>query len=66
MALRPFAFGIRLRDKGRTVRVRQANTDSGRYIVEDSRVGAATKRREHGSASAAVKDAARTWRSRLH
>jgi len=66
MALRPFAFGIRLRDKGRTVRVRQADTDAGRYVVEDSRSGGGTKRREHESARAAVKDAARTWRSRLN
>ena len=65
MALRPLAFGLRLRDKGRTVRVRQ-DADSSSYVVEDSRAGAATRRRRHASARDAVKDAAKTWRSRLH
>ena len=57
MALRPFAFGLRLRDKDRTLRVRR-DGESGRYLVEDSRTGAATRRRKHASASDAVKDAA--------
>ena len=65
MALRPLTFGLRLHDKGRTVRVRQ-DGDSSRYVVEDSRAGAATRRRGHASASDAVRDAAKTWRSRLH
>ena len=66
MALRPFAFGLRLRDEGRTVRVRRRDAGSPHYVVEDSRSGAASQRREHASARDAVRDAARTWRSRLH
>ena len=65
MALRPFTFGLRLREKDRTVRVRR-DGDSSRYLVEDSRAGGATRRRVHSSAKGAVKDAAKTWRSRLH
>ena len=63
MATRPFAFGIRLRDKGRTVRVRQ---DRHTYVVEDSRAGGRTRRREHGSLGSAIRDAASTWRHRLN
>ncbi len=66
MALRPFAFGLRLRDKERTVRVRRSAADSTQYVVEDSRDGNSTRRRAHASARDAVKDAAHTWRSRLH
>ena len=66
MALRPFTFGLRLRDKERTLRVRRRDGGSGEYVVEDSRAGAATRRRAHASAGDAVKDAAQTWRSRLH
>jgi hypothetical protein len=66
MALRPFAFGLRLRDKSRTVAVRRCDGDPTRYVVEDSRDDARTRRREHGSARDAVKDAARIWRSRLN
>ena len=65
MALRPLAFGLRLRDGDRTVRVR-LDGDRSRYVVEDTRVGSPTKRRKHASAQGAVKDAAQTWRSRLH
>ena len=36
MATKPLAFGIRLRDKGRTVRVRQVKR---KYVVEDVRDG---------------------------
>jgi len=64
MAIKPFTFGIRLRDKGRTVRVRQ---DVGRrYVVEDSGKGRKTARRSHASLGGAIADAASTWRSRLH
>ena len=64
MARKPLTFGIRLRDKGRTLRVEQATGRRG-YVVEDSRDGKA-KRRSHPSLGGALRDAASTWRSRLH
>ncbi len=63
MVTRPLAFGIRLRDKGRTVKVRQVER---KYLVEDTRDGSRTRRREHASLSAAIRDAASTWRQRLN
>ncbi len=63
MATKPLAFGIRLRDKGRTVRVRQVKR---RYVVEDVRDGSRTRCREHMSLSSAIRDAASTWRHRLN
>lgn len=63
---RPLAFGVRLRDKGRTVRVRNQSGDSSRYVVEDSRAGGKTRKREHSSLTDALRDAASTWRKRLH
>lgn len=66
MSTRPSLFGLRLRDDGRTVRVRAKGDKAQRYVVEDSRRGASTRRREYGSAREAVKDAAKTWRHRLH
>ncbi|MBW2494442.1 MAG: hypothetical protein JRE43_06790 [Deltaproteobacteria bacterium] len=68
MACRPFAFGVRLRDKGRgrTVRVLQDRRDPSRYRVEDSRRGGKTQRREHGSLAGALSDLASSWRKRLH
>jgi hypothetical protein len=60
---KPLSFGIRLRDKGRTLRVRQ---DRQKYVVEDSSDGTRTRRREHASLSGAIRDAACTWRERLH
>ena len=64
MALRSLAFGIRLRDRKRTVRVR-SSSDGKSYVVEDSN-GKEKKTRKHNSAQSAVKDAASTWRGRLH
>ncbi len=64
MACRPLTFGLRLRDKGRTVRVKQ-DTRKRSYVVEDSRDGKA-KKRSHDSLGGALRDAAVTWRSRLH
>lgn len=63
MASKPLAFGIRLRDKGRTLKVRQ---DARKYVVEDAREGSRTRKREHASLSGAIRDAASTWRGRLH
>jgi hypothetical protein len=55
-----------MKDKGRTVRVR-ANSGSARgYVVEDSRDGGKTRRRDHGSLQGALRDLASTWRNRLH
>ena len=64
MAIKPLTFGLRLRDKGRTVRVRQ--DDKRRYVVEDSQKGRRTNQRSHASLGGAIKDAASTWRGRLH
>ncbi len=66
MATRPLAFGVRLRDKGRTVRLLQDRRDPHRYRVEESREGGKTQRREHDSLSGALRDLASSWRKRLH
>ena len=63
MASKPLAFGIRLRDKGRTVKVRQVER---RYVVEVTQDGSDTRRREHGSLGGAIRDAASSWRQRLN
>ena len=66
MAVRPFAFGARLRDGGRTVSVRK-QTDTGQaYVLEDQREGAPRRTRVHDSLEEAVRDLAATWRKRLH
>jgi len=66
MALRPFAFGVRLRDKGRTVRVIQDARDPKKFKVDDRRSGGNGRQRDHGSLGGALRDAARTWRDRLN
>ncbi len=66
MATRPFAFGLRLRDRDRTLRVRSAEPGSRRAVVEESRRGRTTRRREHGTLAQALADAAALWRDRLH
>ena len=62
MTIRPSLFGLRLRDKGRTVSVK---SESQSYVVEDTNSGR-TNRRRHSSAKGAVADAAKTWRGRLN
>lgn len=66
MAVRPLAFGVRYRDRGRTLAVRSAAGESKRYVVEVERRGAQTRRREHASLASALRDFARSWRERLH
>lgn len=66
MAVRPLAFGVRLRDGGRTIRVRREAQGSRRYVVEDSGADRGTRRRGHASLQDALRDLASTWRSRLH
>jgi hypothetical protein len=66
MATRPLAFGVRFRDKGRTLKVRPHRRDPGRYVVEDSGAGRGTKHRDHATLSGALRDLAATWRGRLH
>jgi hypothetical protein len=66
MPKRPLAFGLRFRDRGRTVRVRSDARDPRRFVVEHARRGAATDRREHDSLPAALRDFAQVWRGRLH
>jgi hypothetical protein len=63
MAVRPLAFGIRMRDKSRTVRVRHTK-DAKSYVVEDS--NGKQRTREHKTLQGAVKDLASTWRGRLN
>jgi len=64
MAIRPLAFGARLRHGGRTLRVRRS--DARGYVVEDSDPRRATRRRDHLVLDGALRDLARTWRARLH
>ena len=64
MAIRPLAFGVRMRDKNRTVRVRHTK-DAKSYVVEDSNKGR-KRTREHATLQGAVKDLASTWRNRLN
>jgi hypothetical protein len=66
MATRPLVFGLRFRDKGRTLRVRPHEGRPDRYVIEDRRGGGETRRREHPSLSCALRDFATTWRHRLH
>ncbi len=66
MARRPLAFGIRLRDKGRTLRVRGNEGSQRGYVVEDARGGRPTRCRDHASLDSALRDFAATWRGRLH
>jgi hypothetical protein len=66
MAVRPFAFGVRLREKDRSVRIRQNERDPRRYTVETTRAGRPKRTREHASLASAFRDAASSWRSRLH
>lgn len=66
MSSRPLAFGIRFRDKGRTLRVRADEREPQRYVVEDSRAGRESRRRVHPSLSEALRDFAESWRHRLH
>jgi len=68
MALRPLAFSVRLRDpeKGRTLRVRNDPRSPKEYLLEDERAEGGTRVRRHRSARDAVRDAASTWRKRLH
>ena len=66
MAVRAIAFGARLRDRGRTVRVRPHEREAKRYVIEDTDSGRAARRREHATLEEALRDLARTWRARLH
>lgn len=66
MARRPLAFGVRFRDKGRTLRVRGYHGTERGYLVEDSRQGRPVRLRAHGTLTGALRDFAATWRARLH
>ena len=66
MALRPLVFGARLKEKGRTVRVRASKGKSRGYVVEESRGNGKTRRRDHASLQGALADMASTWRGRLN
>ena len=66
MAVRPFAFGARMRERGRTVSVRKQSEAGQAYVLEDRRDGGATLTRRHATLEDAVRDLAATWRKRLH
>ena len=66
MAVRPFAFGARLRHGDRTLRVRRHERDARSYLLEDSDPRRGTRRRDHVSLDGALRDLARSWRARLH
>jgi hypothetical protein len=66
MALRPLAFGIRFRDRDRTLRVRMNDGSARSYLVEETRRGRPALRRSHGSLTSALRDFAASWRARLH
>jgi hypothetical protein len=66
MANRPLAFGLRFRERGRTVRVRSDERAAGRWVVEHARPRATSERREHDSLAAALRDFAAIWRGRLN
>ena len=66
MALRPLAFSVRMRDKGRTLRIHNDPENPRRFVLEDERPNEPIRVRRHESASSAVRDAAVTWRNRLN
>jgi anti-sigma factor ChrR (cupin superfamily) len=66
MASRPLTFGVRFREKGRTVQVRAHERDTKRYVLEVRRPGEKIRRHEHASLSGALRGFAVAWRSRLH
>jgi hypothetical protein len=66
MAVRPFTFGARLCEKGRSLRIHAPHGSEGHFVVEDEREGEETRRRVHESLGEAVKGTATTWRNRLH
>jgi len=65
MAIRPLTFGVRMRDKSRTVRVRHTK-DAKSYLVEDTDGKRKKRTREHATLQGAMKDLASTWRGRLN
>ena len=66
MAHRRFAFGSRFRDKNRTLRVRAHEREPRRYVVEGSRPGKESRRREQPSLTRALEDFAVVWQNRFH
>jgi hypothetical protein len=66
MAMRPLSFGVRMRDGGRTLRVRRSGGTARGYVVEDGDTRRPTRRRDHPSLEGALRDLASAWRARLH
>jgi hypothetical protein len=66
MAVRSLSFGVRLRDRGRTVRVRRSGAAGRGYVVEEENARRSTRRRDHVSLEGALRDLASTWRARLN
>ncbi len=65
MAVRPLTFGARFKQAGRTVEVKADRGSSQRFVVEVRSEGRKTRRRQHGSLPAALRDFASSWRARL-
>jgi len=63
---RPLAFGVRLRDKNRTLRLRNDARNPEKFVVEDARTGRAQQRSEHDSLAGALRQLASSWRNRLN
>ena len=66
MAVRPLAFGVRLRQQGRSVSLHQNQQDPRRWVVEDSRPRRKPRRRDHATLAGALRELGQAWRSRLH
>ena len=54
MATKPLTFGIRMRSKGRTLRVRAHERDRRGYVLEVERDNGRTERRDHVSLTGAA------------
>jgi hypothetical protein len=66
MARRPLAFGARFRAGDRTLKVRPRGGPEAGYVIEESRRGRSTTRRDHASLAGALRDLAQSWRNRLN
>ena len=66
MARRPFAFGARFSERGRSVSLQRDPKRSSRYLVELSQRDGSTRVSEHPSLALALREFAAVWRARLH
>lgn len=66
MARRPFAFGARFSENGRTVRLRQDPRAPAQYAVEILREGTPPIVSHHPDLATAVRRFSTAWRARLN